>query len=552
MHRHQPQSIALDGWELMGFAGALDDVEQFSFVAQQRMRCRVGVKCDGVHTLTSRKPRVLIFIVAYNAERTIQQVLRRVPIELSGYDTEILVIDDSSSDATVEQARALERESHLPFPLTVLFNPVNLGYGGNQKVGFLYAIRNEFDFVALVHGDGQYAPERLPDLLEPLIKGEADAVFGSRMIGKWDALRGGMPAYKFIGNRILTGIQNRLLGSSLSEFHSGYRLYSVKALASVPFQLNANEFHFDTDIIIQFMRAGLRIKELPIPTYYGDEVCYVNGFRYAWDVCAASLVAYTQDLGIFYERKFDVRQSHARYESKLAFDSSHTLVVDRVPPDTRVLDLGCASGVVSSALLTKNCRITAMDVTPLPGQPRFERFIRHNLNDLPLPIDTADFDYILLLDVIEHLQSPETFVAELRRLRTEGRATRVIVTTGNIGFLVTRLMLLLGAFNYGARGILDLTHSRLFTFTTLRRLFEQAGYRIDEIRGIPAPFPLAVGNKILGRLLLKLNRLLIHLSKGLFSYQILMVVAPLPSSEWLLSQAIQTHGSVNVPVQQGD
>ena len=147
------------------------------------------------------KPRVLIFIVAYNAERTIQDVLRRIPASLSAYGTEILIIDDSSRDGTFERARELGREKSLPFPLTVLFNPVNQGYGGNQKLGFHYAIRNGFDAVALVHGDGQYAPERLPDLLTPLLNGEADAVMGSRMIGRFDALRGGMPAYKYLGNK---------------------------------------------------------------------------------------------------------------------------------------------------------------------------------------------------------------------------------------------------------------------------------------------------------------------------------------------------------------
>ena len=114
--------------------------------------------------MSSRKPKVLIFIVAYNAERTIEEVLHRIPSELRDYDTEILVVDDSSTDATFERAHEMERAANLPFPLTVLFNPVNLGYGGNQKVGFRYAIRKQFDVVALVHGDGQYAPERLPDL----------------------------------------------------------------------------------------------------------------------------------------------------------------------------------------------------------------------------------------------------------------------------------------------------------------------------------------------------------------------------------------------------
>src|ERR1051325_3978851 len=146
------------------------------------------------------RQRVLIFIVAYNAERTIQAVLRRIDPALSQYDTHILIIDDSSADQTFERARELD---DAPFPTTVLFNPVNQGYGGNQKIGFHYAIKENYDFVALLHGDGQYAPECLSSMLEPLARGEADAVFGSRMLHRGDARRGGMPFYKFIGNRIL-------------------------------------------------------------------------------------------------------------------------------------------------------------------------------------------------------------------------------------------------------------------------------------------------------------------------------------------------------------
>jgi SAM-dependent methyltransferase len=331
-----------------------------------------------------------------------------------------------------------------------------------------------------------------------------------------------------------------VLRSSLSEFHSGYRLYAVNALKLIPFDLNANEFHFDTDIIIQLLRAGMRIRELPIPTYYGDEICYVDGFRYAWDVTKASLVARAQDLGIFYERKFDVVGGQSPYGPKLGFDSSHTFVIDRVPAGARVLDIGCASGVVSEALRSKGCSVTGIDKTPAGDQPHLDCFIQHDLDDLRLPVDAGDFDHILLLDIIEHLKSPEAFVDALRRTRTEGRPTRVLVTTGNIAFVITRLMLFFGSFNYGARGILDLTHSRLFTFETLRRLFVQAGYRVEEVRGIPAPFPIAIGDNLLSRLLLKINRLLIRISKHLFSYQVLMVVSPLPSAEWLLSQAIKS------------
>ena len=275
------------------------------------------------------KPKVLIFIVAYNAERTIEEVLHRIPAELRDFDTEILVIDDSSTDATFERAHEMERAANLPFPLTVLFNPVNLGYGGNQKVGFRYAIRNQFDVVALVHGDGQYAPERLPDLLAPLLSGDADAVFGSRMMKKREALRGGMPLYKYLGNRILTTAQNWLLGSDLSEFHSGYRVYSVAALAKIPFERNTDQFHFDTEIIIQLIRAGMRITELPIPTYYGDEICRVDGLKYAKDVMRATLLSRVQDLGLLYRRNFDVHDAPP-YKPMLEYDSSQTAAMERV------------------------------------------------------------------------------------------------------------------------------------------------------------------------------------------------------------------------------
>ncbi|HEV3148963.1 MAG TPA: glycosyltransferase family 2 protein, partial [Chthoniobacterales bacterium] len=227
--------------------------------------------------------RLLIFIVAYNAETTIQKVLSRIPASLHSQDVEVLIIDDSSKDGTfVKGVRYQQRNSE--FKITVLRTPENQGYGGNQKLGYRYAIDNGFDIVALIHGDGQYAPEKLPELLEPLLRGEANAVFGSRMIDKAAALRGGMPLYKWIGNQILTAFQNRMLSTALSEFHSGYRIYSTRALVQIPFERNTNDFHFDTEIIIQFVLKKLRIVELPIPTFYGDEICYVNGLKYAANI----------------------------------------------------------------------------------------------------------------------------------------------------------------------------------------------------------------------------------------------------------------------------
>ena len=279
-----------------------------------------------------KKPRVLVFVVAYNAERTIEGVLARIPPRLAEeYDVEILAIDDASHDRTFEIGHQVKTAGSLTLPLTVLFNPINQGYGGNQKIGYHYAIKNDFDFVALVHGDGQYAPEALPELLKPLSQGVADAVFGSRMLSRGAALKGGMPLYKFVGNKILTWCQNRLLRTHFSEFHSGYRVYSVAALKRVPFDRNTNDFHFDTEIIIQLLIAGMRVRELPIPTYYGDEICHVNGIQYAWNVVKATLKSRIHELDIFYDSKFDCgpgREANAHYELKIGYDSPHTAVLD--------------------------------------------------------------------------------------------------------------------------------------------------------------------------------------------------------------------------------
>ena len=496
----------------------------------------------------------MILVVAYNAERTITSVLGRVPAALAAdFDVEVLVIDDASQDRTFEESRAALQRKLLPYPLHVLFNPVNQGYGGNQKIGYHFAIERRFDFVALVHGDGQYAPESLPELVRPLRDGEADAVLGSRMLTRGAALRGGMPLYKFVGNKILTAFQNRMLGAKLSEFHSGYRVYSTSALRQVPFELNTNAFHFDTEIIIQLLRAGLRIRELPIPTYYGDELCYVDGMRYAMEVTKAVLVARAQALGLFYDRRFDCGPavaSHSRYELKLGYTSPHTLAAERVEHGARVLDLGCAGGGVADYLYRKAaCKVTAVDRIPPHPEAVINAFVLHDLDAGPPAIDYSAYDVVLLLDVLEHLKSPEEFVDRLREAMKMAPQVRVLASTANVGFFVNRLMLMLGQFNYGKRGVLDLTHTRLFTFQSFRRLFEQAGFRVLESQGVPGPFPLALGDGLLARALVRCNTWLIKVAKGLFSYQAFFVLEPMPSLDYLLSEALE-HSARRAEVEQ--
>jgi len=225
-------------------------------------------------------PRIGIFIIAYNAVNHLIKTINRIPPDVYDKVEEIFVIDDCSTDNSYYAALGYKHEQGIE-KLTVHRNKQNQGYGGNQKVGYKYAIDRGFDIVALVHGDGQYAPEELANLLKPIEDGEAQMVFGSRMSNRGHALKGGMPLYKFVGNRILTTVQNRLSGLKLSEYHSGYRLYSTHALKKIPFESFTNSWHFDTQIILALAERGMKIAERPIPTYYGDEICHVNGMAYA-------------------------------------------------------------------------------------------------------------------------------------------------------------------------------------------------------------------------------------------------------------------------------
>ncbi len=487
----------------------------------------------------ARKPRVLVFIVAYHAETTIAKVLERIP-PLEQYEVEVLIIDDGSTDKTFAISDAIRRDKKIRHPLVVLRNPKNQGYGGNQKIGYHYAIDHGFDYVALVHGDGQYAPELLPDMYAPLARGEAEVVHGSRMLSPGGALKGGMPSYKFVGNKILTWYQNLVLGSRLSEFHTGYKAYSVAALKRIPFELNSNVFHFDTEIIIQFLRSGGRIVEIPIPTFYGDEICRVNGMKYAGDVARASTVAWAMKYGLLYRRNFDVEQLAAeneRYQPKLDFPSTHSAAVAEVPPGTTVMDIGCGPGHISAALRAKRCRVIGVDRLAPTQWENFDEFVVADLNASALPRTLGDVQTVLLLDIIEHLASPEAFCNALREASQENLSVRLVISTGNVGFLVTRFALFFGQFNYSKRGILDLTHTRLFTFGSMRRLLLEAGFEIESERGIPAPLPLVVRSPFWRRVALGLQRGLMKISRGLFAYQIYMVARPRATLPTLLGNA---------------
>jgi len=490
--------------------------------------------------MNKNKPKLLIYIVAYNHEKFIINVFKRIPESLAkNYDVEILINDDSSEDKTFEVTQKFLKETSNIFKFKILYNPENQGYGGNQKIGYHYAIKNNFDFVALLHGDGQYAPEYLEKLVKNLEENNSDAVFGSRMILKGSARKGGMPLYKYIGNKILTNFQNLLLSTNLSEFHSGYRIYRINALKKIPFYLNSNGYSFDTEIIIQLTLAKLKMTEVAIPTYYGNEISYVNGFHYAYRISIATIHARLQNLGIFYDRKFDCNpNSEAIYFLKGNYVSTHSEILKLIKENSNVLDLGCNDGSVGMMIKNKKkCNVTGVDKKNYSQCSKLDNFILHNLNNGPPNIDYSKFDYIIMLDVIEHLSDPENFIDKLKILLSKNERVELFASTPNVAFFLLRLSLFFGFFNYGKRGILDRTHTRLFTFSTFSNFFEQSGYKVLMKKGIPVPYTLAIGLNLFSTLLQSLNIFLIKINKSLFSFQMLFHIKARISLESLLDKA---------------
>ena len=238
------------------------------------------------------KEKILIFIPAFNVEKKITKVLNKIPkIVFNKYNTKVLVIEDNSNDKTLSVIKKIIKKRGDKVKIYLIVNKKNKGYGGVQKIAFNYAIKKNFKYVIMLHGDNQYPANKILLLIKPLLTNKYDAVFGSRMINSINALKGGMPLYKYLGNIALTFFQNLVLSSNLSEFHSGYRSYKVSSLKKIKFKSNTNDFHFDTEIIIQFLKNNLKIKEIAMSTHYGSEISHLRSIPYGLNIVRSTLVS---------------------------------------------------------------------------------------------------------------------------------------------------------------------------------------------------------------------------------------------------------------------
>ncbi len=219
---------------------------------------------------------VFVVIPAYNAAKTIEGVFARIPDEARARITRYVVVNDGSSDNTSEVlVRLAEREPTL----TVIKHEQNRGYGATERTLLNHALEQGADVAILLHADGQYSPEKIPEILAVFDRDEADVVQGSRMLDG-GALKGGMPMYKYLANKALTAIENLAFGMRMAEYHSGYMSYSKTFLESVPFDRLSDSFDFDLEMLVLARVNGLRIREVAIPTIYADEKSHLNPITY--------------------------------------------------------------------------------------------------------------------------------------------------------------------------------------------------------------------------------------------------------------------------------
>ena len=473
--------------------------------------------------LDAKGQRIGIFVIAYDAESHIEKTLARIPEDIWKAITVVYIIDDCSKDETVERALSFDRWKEK---IVVLRNRVNQRYGGNQKLGYQYAIDQNLDVVVMLHADGQYAPECLSLLLQPAVDG-AEVVIGSRMLERSNALRGGMPRYKYVGNIVLTRIENALSGMNMSEFHSGYRAYRTSFLRNVLFWENSDEWHFDTQILLQAARAGAKLVEVPIPTYYGDEICHVNGILYGINCILTAFGYFLNRHRIVYFRYLDVAIRGRRYFEKFNDPaSSHSIILNRLLKEklagVKVLELGVGDASLTRRLHELGAVVDGVEIDELSAElakPFCRNVFLSDLDDIDRIGLGDQYDIVVAADVLEHLRDPEMVLSKLKKYAKVGAL--LVVSLPNIANIYVRLNLLFGRFPLHSKGLLDRTHLHCYTLLTAERMLSKTGWVVDE-RAVTA-IPLVIVFPFLGRgplkLLLKLFHAVTRCLRGLLGYQ---------------------------------
>ena len=453
------------------------------------------------------KPRLLLVLLAQRADSaSVWGALERIPQPLLGRMESIVVMaGEDLAPVLEEQSRA--RDKALAERIVVERDPRRYGYGGRRKAALEYARGRAVDVVAVADASVDLPLERLAELFGAALEPEAPIVIASRS-------RPGRPAGAGFAH-------NFLLGFRLHDYASGFRLLPRVWLQRLPFELNADDRRFDTEILIQARAAGARIVEVPVPPF-GDGLPAEDRFSIARSIGAA--VDYRLHQLHVTRRGQYLVEAAAPYLFKRSPHGSHMQVLDAIAAHTRVLDLGCSQGLLAGPLRARDVRVVGVDAhDPAPVSPDLEAYYQRDLEEpLVLP-EGRSFDYVVVSDVIEHIRNRAQLLRSVRRnLKPDGR---LLISTPNVAIWFYRLSLLAGRFEYGPRGVLDETHVHLFTRATFRREIERAGFRVLRERVTALPFEVVFESTGQSRVVAALSFLYHLLARAwpkLFAYQFLI------------------------------
>lgn len=425
--------------------------------------------------------------------------------------SEILVVHERSLAWPAEFQAEMTRSCRVP--LRFHRNPRDYAYGDARKAAFEYAIARDFTHVICLRAENRHPVDALPELLRDADSHPADLIIAARpntAIEKSDRNLG-------------TSLHERILKLGMRDYQSSFRIYPMEALRVLPFQLNADDRTFDTELLIQCRGLGIGIREIATAGGWNEWDHFGERLRGVYRSTIAAVGYRLHQLHVTRRGQYIIDHD-IHYTLKYSSTGSHMQIIDSIKPNTLVLDLGCSQGLLAQPLLEKSVKVTGVDVQPAANvAAELSEYFQRDLEEpCELPLGRI-FDYVVVADVIEHVKNRTQLIRSARRYLKEGG--RLIISTGNIALWFYRLSLVVGRFEYGPRGILDRTHVHLYTRDTFRREVERAGFHVLEERCTSLPFEVvfqSTGRSVWVQRFAGVYHLMARMWPELFAYQFIL------------------------------
>ena len=471
-----------------------------------------------------------LFLFECGDADTVRRTVESIPERVHDALDEVVVMDDRVGAEALPTLASAEAAQKLA--VVVHRNPREHGFGGARKAAFEYARLRHFDWAICMRAGAGQPAAALQALLEASgVLGNDPAreelaarpealLLASRHADRSAALRSGMAWWRWLAHALWAGLLNRILGVRLGDYGTSFRAVPASILARIPYHADADDRLFDIHTLIQCRALGAPVREVPVAPAWAESTRAGEGVVHALRAIGTAVGYRLHQLHLIRRGRYFVDEG-VHYTLKHSETSSHMQIVDAIAEGSRVLDLGCSQGLLAAPLQKKGVAVVGVDVRA--SSEVAEELAEYYQRDLEEPLELPTgrvFDYVVCSDVIEHLRNRTELLRGARRYLREGG--RLIISTPNVALWFYRLSLLIGRFEYGARGVLDETHVHLFTRASFRRQVERAGFHVLAERVTALPFEVVFESTGRSRLVRTVSRLYYGLARlwpGMFAYQ---------------------------------